>query len=149
MLFVDGGILENVPTEHARQMGCDYVIAVNVDEQVIPVECKIFRALGSVSNRVINMNLAKIDERQLALADAVIQPDLRGIRLLSLKEKDAIKAIAAGEQAATAAIPYLKQQLAELRIKKNFNKHKLRLPSLRINGLFCYSIQISIISSPE
>jgi predicted acylesterase/phospholipase RssA len=118
MLLIDGGILENVPVEHAREMGCDYVIAIDVDERVMPVEAKIFRAIGSVSNRVINMNWCRTDEQQLAMADAVIQPDLRGIRLLSRKEKDALRAVAAGEEAAKAAVPYLKQQLAELERRK-------------------------------
>lgn len=118
MLMIDGGILENVPTEHAREMGCDYVIAVDVDQRVMPVEAKTFRALGSVSNRVINMSLCRIDDPQLAMADAVIQPDLRGIKLLSYKPSDYIKALHAGEEAARAAVPFLKEQLEELQKKK-------------------------------
>ena len=118
MLMIDAGTLENVPTEHAREMGCDYVIAVDVDERVMPVEAKTFRAIGSVSNRVINMTLCKVDEPQLAMADAVIQPDLRGIRLLSYKPRDGLKALAAGEDAARAAVPYLKQQLEELQRRR-------------------------------
>jgi NTE family protein len=118
MLMIDGGILENVPTEHARQMGCDYVIAVDVDARVMPVAAKTFRALGSVSNRVINMSLCKVDEPQLAMADAVIQPDLRGIKLLSYKPADYLKALHEGEEAARAAVPYLKEQLEELQKKK-------------------------------
>jgi NTE family protein len=117
-LMVDGGIIENVPTEHARLMGCDYVIAVDVDERVMTTEPKVFRALGSVSNRVINMTLAKTDEPQLAMADAVIQPDLRGIHLLSHKRSDAERAIVAGEEAARTAIPYLKEQLDEVKRRK-------------------------------
>jgi NTE family protein len=118
MLLIDGGILENVPTEHARQMGCDFVIAVDVDERVMPVPAKTFRALGSVSNRVINMSLSRVDEPQLAMADAVIQPDLRGIHLLSYKPRDYRKALLAGEEAARAAVPYLKQQLAEMESRR-------------------------------
>lgn len=118
MLLVDGGILENVPTEHAREMGCDYVIAVDVDERVMYTDPKVFRAIGSVSNRVLNMTLAKTDEAQLAMADAVIQPDLRGIRLLSHRPKDVERALIAGEKAAREAVPYLKQQLAELQRRR-------------------------------
>jgi NTE family protein len=124
-LLVDGGITENVPTEHARAMGCDYVIAVDVDERVMPVPSKVFRALGSVSNRSLNMTLAKIDEPQLAMADAVIHPDLRGIHLLSHKRNDAERAMSAGEQAARAAVPYLKQQLEELRRRRQAGSEQL------------------------
>ncbi len=118
-LLVDGGIIENVPTKHALQMGCDFVVAVDVDDRVMPVTKEKFRKIGSVSNRAIDMNLQKIDEPQLALADAVIHPDLRGIHLLSRKQKDVQRAIAAGEEAAKFSVPYLKMQLAEVQERKD------------------------------
>lgn len=125
MLLVDGGVVENVPTEHACRMGCDYVIAINVDAAMMPVEKNVFRALGSVSDRCINMNLAKIDEAQLSMADAVIQPDLRGVHLLSHKDKDVTMAIAAGMAAARAAAPYLKEQLSERQKLKDKDREQL------------------------
>jgi NTE family protein len=118
-LLVDGGVIENVPTKHAAQMGCDFVVAVDVDDRVMPVTKEKFRKIGSVSNRALDMNLQKIDEPQLALADAVIHPDLRGIHLLSRKQKDVQRAIAAGEEAARFSVPYLKMQLAEAQSRKD------------------------------
>jgi NTE family protein len=118
-LLVDGGVIENIPTEHAMQMGCDFVVAVDVDDRVLPVTCERFRKIGSVSNRALDMNLQKLDEKQIAIADAVIHPDLLDIRLLSRKRKDVKKAIDAGVEAARFAIPYLKTQLAEAQSHKD------------------------------
>jgi len=117
-LFVDGGMVENLPVEHALQMNCDYVIAVDVDEQMSPVPRETFRAIGSVAKRVININLDHIDRPQQKLANIVIHPDVRGIGLLSQHTKDARRAVAAGEAATRQAIVQIKAQLAEIGRKK-------------------------------
>jgi NTE family protein len=114
-LLVDGGIVENLPIEHALQTNCDYVIAVDVDDRLTPVPLNNFRAIGSVARRVININLRRIDSYQRKLTKAtVIHPNLDGINLLSHKKADARRAVIAGEKAATEALPYIKEELAEL-----------------------------------
>jgi NTE family protein len=118
-LLVDGGIVENLPIEHALQMNCDYVIAVDVDEKITPVPLNDFRAIGSVARRVININLRRIDAYQRKLTKAtIIHPDLDGINLLSLNKADARRAVIAGEKAATKALPSIRQELAELEKKR-------------------------------
>jgi len=118
-LLVDGGMVENLPVEHAAQMNCDYIIAVDVDEKLRVVPSKTFRAIGSVARRVININLTHIDRPQYKLASTVIHPDVYGIDLLSLDKDDAHRAVQAGEVAAREALPQIKQQLAELAQKKS------------------------------
>lgn len=86
-LLVDGGMVENLPAEHAAQMNCDYIIAVDVDEKLDVVPNKTFRAIGSVARRVININLTHIDRPQYKIASIVIHPDVCGIDLLSLNKK--------------------------------------------------------------
>lgn len=110
-LYVDGGLLANLPAKQAREMGADIVIAVNVDETFERVPQSTFRKIGSVSHRTMSMLLAKVDESQFQYADIVIRPDVNGIRLLSTKSKDAFKAIKAGEEAALAALPSIKARI--------------------------------------
>lgn len=112
-LLVDGGVGANLPAKQARALGADIVIAINVDETFPRAKDKEFRRIGSVSQRVLSMILAKVDEDQVASADLVIQPDVNGIHLLSTKKSDALRAIAAGEKAAREALPRIRKLLAE------------------------------------
>jgi len=111
-LFCDGGVIANVPVNQARSMGPDIIIAVDVDERLNQVPLKEFRKVGSVSKRMIVMQLAEIDAPEIAHADIVIHPMVDGIGLISTKKSDARKAIAAGEEAARAALPAIRAKLA-------------------------------------
>lgn len=112
-LFVDGGIVLNLPCEEARELGADFVIAVDIDDNLKTLDKKHFRKIGSVSKRAINLQLSALDQFQLEKADFVIHPDVSGIQLLDGNPKDARKAIAAGEEIARKLLPALKQKLKE------------------------------------
>lgn len=112
-LLVDGGVLVNLPVQHTRDMGADIVIAVDVDERPEQVRDEEFKRLGSVAHRVLTLALWKIDESQRNRADIVIRPQVNGIGLISTKKNDARAAVAAGEQAAEAAIPVIRKMLQE------------------------------------
>ena len=111
-LFVDGGVVANVPVTEAKAMGPDIVIAVDVDERVNKVPMETFRKAGSVSKRMVVLQLAEIDAPQIILADLVIHPQVDGIGLISTKKSDGRKAIKAGEEAARAALPAIRAKLA-------------------------------------
>lgn len=111
-LFVDGGIVANMPVKQCRAMGADIVVAVNVDENLSCINTNHFRKIGSVSYRCVNMHLAKLDEPQLEHADIVIHPDVDGVELLSRKMKDIDLCLKAGEAATKKAIPDIRKQLS-------------------------------------
>ena len=111
-LFVDGGVVENLPVERVRDMGADFVIACDVDEYTIKFHPDRFRKLGSVSERLVNLQLARVDERALRTADFVIHPYLNGIKLVSTNMKDVKNAIKKGELSAQLAIPELKRKIS-------------------------------------
>jgi NTE family protein len=96
-LLVDGGILDNVPIDVAREMGADQVIAVNVSgfERKTVGES----ALG-LAGRSIDVMMNDITSRQTARADVVISPDLGTVASADFREVDAI--VAKGYQAAAA-----------------------------------------------
>ena len=98
-LYVDGGVSVNLPVEQVKQMGADIVIAVNLDNTDEVVDEDQFYKTGSVSSRVISLHLKSIDKGQKALADIVIEPDVKNIGLISSSSKDAKQAITAGKQA--------------------------------------------------
>jgi NTE family protein len=117
-LYIDGGIINNLPIEECRKMGADVVIAVSLNVEDDPADCqtnkdfKQFKKIGSIGNRVINMILCHVDKDQIRDADVLITPSVNEIRFLSVKEKDAYKAIAAGEVAAKAAMGQVRDKIA-------------------------------------
>lgn len=110
-LFIDGGVIANLPVKQARDMGADFVIAVDVDECFEAVPERTFHAIGSVGHRVLTLHLSKVDEPQVAAADVVIHPNVNGIGLISTRVRDTKAAISAGEEAARLAIPIIRQKL--------------------------------------
>jgi predicted acylesterase/phospholipase RssA len=110
-LFVDGGAIANVPVNEVKAMGPDIVIAVDVDERVENQPLEAFRKVGSVSRRMILLELAEMDSHQISGADVVIHPNVDGIGLISTNIEEAKRAIKAGEDAARAAIPAIRAKL--------------------------------------
>jgi NTE family protein len=110
-LFVDGGVVCNVPVKQCRQMGADIVIAVNIDEPFSQVPQRTFLKPGSVTKRMVNWDLWDIDGPQEELADVVIHPDTSGITLITVSRREARKAIEAGRRAAEAALPLIREKL--------------------------------------
>lgn len=110
-LFIDGGIVVNLPCEQTRELGADYVIAVDIDDDLQELNKKHFHKIGSVTTRAINMHLSAVDSWQTNKADIVIHPDVSGIHLLSRNIKDVTIAVKAGEEAAQKIVPLIREQL--------------------------------------
>lgn len=112
-LYVDGGVVSNLPVDQARTvLGANFIIAVDIDERFEEVPIESFEKLGSVGLRLVTLELARSDYPQLMKADVVIHPQLNGIGLISRKRKDALRALQAGTEAAREALPTI---LAELK----------------------------------
>ena len=114
-LLCDGGIICNLPVKQCRQMGADFVIAVNIDEPFESVNEDTFRHATAVAKRMILWGLYDMDRSQEKMADFVIHPNTSGISLISTKRKDARHSVEHGEEAARACIAELKAKLAEFK----------------------------------
>ncbi len=109
-VYVDGGLVAPVPVRFAREMGADFVIAVNISSQPDPqpsygtldILLQTFAIMGQTVNRYA-----------LKDADIVIQPQLDGMKGNDFQGRS--KAILAGEQAAAAVMPELKRKLEAMR----------------------------------
>jgi NTE family protein len=108
--YVDGGLVAPVPVRYAREMGADFVIAVNIsaDPDAQPstssldVVLQTFAIMGQTINRL-----------EMKDADIVITPSLGAMKGSDFSGRNL--AILAGEQAAAAVMPELR---AKLRIKR-------------------------------
>jgi NTE family protein len=116
--LVDGGLTAPVPVEVVRQMGADFVIAVNVnpdvvDRQSIKTSSKkpdkapnIFQVLIQ-SIYITTYSLAKTN---LESADIVIEPDIADISASEFIRTPEL--IDLGESAASAVLPEIKRRLS-------------------------------------
>ncbi|MBX3702601.1 MAG: patatin-like phospholipase family protein [Steroidobacteraceae bacterium] len=105
-LLVDGGLVENLPVDVAKQMGVDLVIAVDVG--FVPVGRKELNSAFAVSNQMLTIMMMRETERQralLAAGDLLIAPALG--TMLSTDFTAVARTIQAGEDAARAQAPRL------------------------------------------
>lgn len=114
-LMADGGVICNLPVKQCREMGADFVIAVNIDQPFKKLPLKHFRKPGSVAQQMLTWGLYDLDEPQSMMADITIHPDTDGISLISTKRSDAKKGLLAGEKAATEALPLIREKLSKLK----------------------------------
>lgn len=111
--FVDGGVIDNVPAEIARQLGAEYVIAVELQTDLD--KDSPTNVLGIVK-RSLEISLHNQTNHSRKYASYVIQVPLTGIGTLD----DGVNEIvyAQGKKAADYAIPrILKHMPEELRPK--------------------------------
>src|SRR5260370_58066 len=73
-VYVDGGLLNNLPTDVVRQMGAEIVIAVHLERA--PVDAKDIQSVFSVLNHSVRVVLDENELRGLAQADAVVSVPL-------------------------------------------------------------------------
>lgn len=104
--YVDGGLVAPVPVRYAKEMGADFVIAVNISTQT--------EAQASVSSvEVLLQTFAimgqRLNHHELKDADIVIQPALGKMGGGDFAGRNL--AILAGEQAAAALMPQIKAKL--------------------------------------
>ncbi len=104
--YVDGGLVSPVPASHARRMGADFVIAVNISAQpdVQPASTTFDVLLQTFA--IMGQSLNQYELRQ---ADIVIRPELGSMKGADFQNRSV--AIIAGEKAATAALPEIRRKL--------------------------------------
>ena len=67
---MDGGLVNNLPTDVVKEMGADIVIAVHLDTQ--PMEANDIKSLINVLDQSIRVVIAESELRGRARADAVV-----------------------------------------------------------------------------
>lgn len=108
--YVDGGVVSPVPVDAARELGADFVIAVDISARsdgTLPEHM-----LGIVGRSVVIMG-QHLGVQELARADVVIRPQVNDIGAADFAQKE--RAIMEGEKAALAAIPLVRSRLAAAR----------------------------------
>lgn len=100
MLLVDGGILDRVPCEVAREMGADFVLAVDTG---FSRESGKINTVIDVIARSFDIMIREISRNLLVDADFVISPDLSEIAPSQFERVQ--EAVEIGEKATRDALP--------------------------------------------
>ena len=108
--YVDGGLVAPVPVRHARAMGAELVIAVDISNEpssnpadgTLQVLLQTFAIMGK-----------SINAFELREADIVVRPSLAGVRSADFTARQ--RSIEAGRAAMRAALPAFRARLAAFR----------------------------------
>ena len=104
--YVDGGLVSPVPVRFAREMGADFIIAVNISSHP---DAQAAGTSVEVMLQTFNIMGQSISRQELKEADVVIQPSLGAMKGSDFGSRNI--AILAGEQAAAAVMTELKSKL--------------------------------------
>jgi len=104
--YVDGGLVAPVPVRFAREMGAEFIIAVNISTQA---EAQATNSSLEVIMQTFSIMGQRINQLELRDADIVIQPPLG--KMGSAEFTNRSGAMQAGERATLAVMPQLKQKL--------------------------------------
>ncbi|OGO01025.1 MAG: hypothetical protein A2Y90_05455 [Chloroflexi bacterium RBG_13_52_12] len=119
--LVDGGLTTPVPVHVVKQMGADFVIAVNVNPDVSNRMGKTYRHrveahkepnIFQIMMQSIYITTYSVARNSLVDADVVIEPDLGHIGAGDFNKAQEL--IDYGRQSAHEAIPEIKRKLAEM-----------------------------------
>jgi NTE family protein len=108
--YVDGGVVSPIPVDAARQLGADFVIAVDISARPSGSNPQ---GLVNIVGQTLSIMGRHLAEQEAARADVVIRPRVVSIGATDFAQKN--QAILEGEKAALAAMPQIRKRLAALR----------------------------------
>ena len=106
--YVDGGLVSPVPIRYAKQLGADFIIAVDVST---PPSADPTTGKMDVLMRTFDIMGKTIRGWELPMADVLVQPDLSKVSSTDIDAK--YQAILEGEKAMQAALPMLREKLKQ------------------------------------
>ena len=107
--FVDGGLVSPVPAKVARDLGADFVIAVDISSK--PKNAKV-SSMIDVLLQTFTIMSATVAQYELGQADVVIRPDVGNISGTDFQSKHL--AILEGEKAAAEKMEQIRAALAKI-----------------------------------
>jgi NTE family protein len=107
--YVDGGVVSPVPVDAARQLGADFVIAVDISSKASGKNPG--SVLGNINQSITIMG-QRLGQQELARADVVIRPSVNEIGPADFEQRN--NAIMEGERATLSMIPQIRQKLAQM-----------------------------------
>jgi NTE family protein len=138
-IFVDGGLVDNLPTDVVRKMGSDVVIGVHL--QIAPVAAKEIQSAFGILGRSVELVIAETEIRGMAGADLIVKADVEKFTTMDYQKTDEL--IKAGYTAAEEKAQVLKAYeldddawTAYVRQKNSRVRSKIGTPQfLKVDGV--------------
>ena len=121
-VLVDGGLVDNIPTDVAREMGAQMVIAVDVASALAPRS--ELQTLGGVIAQTLDIVTLENERRGLALANVIIAPDLGKFTAADFYSAEQImrRGYEAADKNMAALMPYaLTEELWQQHLQQRWN----------------------------
>ncbi len=116
-LLIDGGVSNNYPVEEVRKMGADFIIGVDVQDDL--KDRKSLQGATKILVQISNLQMIESMKEKVTKTDIYLKPDIDGYSVISFDQgKDIIRK---GEEAAFAVYEKLKQLGT---IEPNTTQHK-------------------------
>ncbi|MFT5232464.1 MAG: NTE family protein [Candidatus Krumholzibacteriia bacterium] len=141
-LLVDGFMARNLPVDVAKEMGAEIIIAVDVGSLPEDTPEESLHTMGGITEQQGIVGSRQNVDPMLALADLVIQPDLK----ISTREfKRITESFAPGRKATLAIAEQLqKYSLSEAEYAAHLQKHRPReIPPLIISEIELTNLSIA------
>jgi NTE family protein len=116
-LLVDGGLMDNIPIDVARERGADIVIAVDISENVVNFN---ITNIVDVVLQSVNIMFDENCKNKKKDADVLIAPAVGDVGMMDFTQKK--RCMQAGIEAAQKAMPEIKQKIEEWMRKKPAGK---------------------------
>lgn len=119
LLLVDGGLVNNFPTDVAKSMGADVIIGVDIRGELF--DRNKLKSIDNILNQLVSLSDRGKDSINKSLCSLLIKPDVSGYAISSFNDKAVDTLIIRGEKAAAGLI----NQFSELKSKYNLKKVKI------------------------
>lgn len=113
-LLVDGGVVDNIPIDVARERGADIVIAVDISENVVNTN---ITNLVDVTLQAVNIMFKESMSQKKLAADVLITPDVGNVAMMDFTQKK--RCMQAGIDATRRAIPAIRKAIDDWTAKQS------------------------------
>jgi len=130
-LYIDGGVIRNIPATDALQLGADFVISSDVGDPIYPADS--LRSFLDIMSQSVGFLRERSNEQQREVTDLLISPRVENYSTFDFNK--ARELIRLGEEAAREVLPQLKE-LKERRSSspdRSFSDRPEKISISRIN----------------
>lgn len=119
--YVDGDLKQPVPVTLAREMGADFIIAVDISQQ--PKDHAELKDIIDILKQSLRIMRQSILAQDLESAQVVVRPDI-GVTP-EIDESSKLRLIRIGENAANAMMPMIREWLQKIAAEKALQRPEL------------------------
>ena len=137
MLLIDGGVVNNFPTDVAKRMGADIIIGVDIRNDFY--DRRNLKSMGNVLGQLVNFFDQTKDSVNNSLCDVIIRPDITGFSISSFTNEAVDTLIDRGEKAARTAKYQIQRLKEKYALEQQLKTREFVLPDKWIISDLCFT----------